>query len=115
MGTNLSPFSLWFIFVRRKLLILRDGIPPFPRRLIYLLTICINSRTSNFHLFKSRDSLRILLNVVPPSFYSKEAIFQSDSRLNTAQGGEKKKEKTQALSLLATKALREPVFVFFFF
>lgn len=80
---------------------------------LYLLTICINSRTSNFHLFKSRDSLWILLNVVPPSLYSKEAIFQSDSRLNSAQGGEKKKEKTQALSLLATKALREPGFVFF--
>lgn len=76
-------------------------------RLIYLL-ISTHSRTFNFHLFKSRDSLWILLNVVPLSLYSKEAIFLSDSTPAQVE------KNPQALSLLATKALHEPGFVFFF-
>lgn len=81
--------DVFFIFY--FLLILGDGIWD-------ILTICINSRTSNFHLFKNRDSLWILLNVVPPSLYSKEAIFQSDSRLNSAQGGKKERKNTRSFT-----------------
>lgn len=51
----------------------------------------MNSRTSNFHLFKCRNSLWIVLNVVPAFLYSKEAIFQ-------AQLGAGKKKKTEKTS-----------------
>ena len=49
-----------------------------------------------------------------PSIQKKQfskAIQGSTRRREEGKG----KEKTQALSLLATKALREPGFVFFFF